>query len=202
MTDIFTRYGRSIVQAIRANKFETDESGAIHLRDGSGLFITGAMKVRDYQEGGVSIEPNLVVNQGLNHFLNAALPPGGGYTPITQWYIAPFSGNYTPTAALTAANFAATATEFTAYVSATRMSLTIATASTAQTTGNTGAEALVTMSAGGPYNIYGAAIISVATKSAITGTLLAAVRFASPRLNLAAGDKLGLEYVVTAGDAG
>lgn len=202
MTDIFARHGNEIRKALAANKYDTADDGSTHLRNGSGLFFAGAMKVKDYRDGSVSLEPNLVVNQGLNHFLNAAIPPTGGYTPITQWYVAPYSGNYTPTATLTAANFTATATEFTAYDSATRLALTVATAATAQTTGNSGSEALVELSAGGPYNIYGAGIISVTAKSATTGILLAAVRFATPRLNLAGGDRLGLEYVITAGDAG
>lgn len=200
MTDIFKTYGTEIRAALANGKFEQEGESSVRLTNGSGLFLAGAMKVRD--ANGISIEPNLVVNQGLNHFLNAALPPTGGYTPVTQWYVAPFSGNYTPTSALTAANFTATATEFTAYTSGTRLALTIAAATTTQSTGNTGSEALLELNVGGPYNIYGAAIISAAAKSATSGILLAAVRFASPRLNLAGGDKLGLEYVITAGDAG
>lgn len=200
MSDNLIRYGSEIRKALAAHKYDVTDTGAVKLQ-GSSLFLSGAMKVRDYRDGSTSIEHNLVVNQGLNHFLNAALPATGGYTPVTQWYIAPFSGNYTPTATLTAATFTATATEFTAYTSGTRLALNIAAAATTQTTGNAGAEALLELNAGGPYNIYGGAIISAAAKSATTGILLAAVRFTSPRLNLAGGDRLGLEYVITAGDA-
>lgn len=200
MFDNLHKYGSQIRKALDSHRYDVTETGAIKIADSS-LFISGAMKVHDYRDGGVTIEPNLVVNQGLNHILNAALPPTGGYTPVTQWYVAPFSGNYTPTATLTAATFTATATEFTAYTDATRLTLDIAAAATTQTTGNSGDEALLTLNAGGPYNIYGAAVISVAAKSATSGLLLAAVRFASPRLNLAGGDRLGLEYVITAGDA-
>lgn len=202
MNDILKKHGASIGNAIRAHKYELDETGKLHMRDGSGLFFSGAMKVIDYQTGLVAIDGNLVVNEGLNHFLNAALPPTGGYAATTAWYIAPFSGNYTPTATLTAATFASTATEFTDYTASTRLPLVISSAATTQTTGNTGNDAVLTFGAAGPYNVYGAAVISSSAKSATTGRLLAAVRFSSPRLNMAAGDRLGLEYVITAGDAG
>ncbi len=185
-----------IARCVSNRRFERTEDGIyIHSMR---TRIGGALKLIDYQTGHIEITPNLLTNEGLDHFLNAALPPTGGYTPITAWYVAPFSGNYTPVATLTAANFTANATEFLAYASATRPALTIAAASSAQTTGNTGAPALLVLNAGGPYNLYGGVIISAAAKSAVTGKCLAAVRFASPRLGQVGGDKLGLEYVITA----
>lgn len=203
MSKILTTNAAEIARAIRNHAYERDDAnGRLYLKGSSGLWVGGALKIRDYRDGSIEIVNNLVVNEGLNYLLNVALPPTGGYTQIASWYIAPYSGNYTPTGALTAANFTATATEFTAYTAGTRLALPIASATTTQSTGNVGDEAELTLSAGGPYNLYGAAVISASAKSATTGTLLAAVRFGTPRLGMLAGDKLGLEYQISAGDDG
>lgn len=203
MNNILQSHAGEIGREIRANRFEVAPTGILLPR--MGAFIGGALKTRLYAPDGElvhqSIDANLVSNEGLNHFLNAALPPTGGYAPITQWYVAPFEGNYTPDATLTAANFVATANEFEAYTNGTRPVLTIAAAASAQSTGNSGSEALFTMNAGGPYNLYGFAIVSSSVKAAGAGKLLAAVRLEFPMLNLMGGYKAGAEYVITAADA-
>lgn len=197
-------HAAEIGSEIRKRRYEVADSGVLLPR--MGLFIGGAMLTRLYRGGeqvdAAQIDANKITNEGLNHILNAALPPEGGYPAITQWYVAPFSGNYTPDAVLTAATFPAAATEFTGYTAATRPLLDINSAATAQTTGNAGNEASITLAEGGPYNLYGAALLSASAKGATTGKCLAAVRFDNPRLNLSAGDRLGLEYVLTATDAG
>ena len=161
------------------------------------IAIGGVFTVSD-RDGNKEVFPNRITNQGLNQIINTMFPPGGAFAQITQWYIAPFSGNVTPDATWTAANFVATATEFTSYASATRPALTIAAATTTQTNGNGSAPADITFSAGGPFNVYGAAIMSVATKGSSTGTMLAAARFTNPRLSQAAPDKLTIQYDLTA----
>lgn len=201
---LLTRHAGEVRRALSNQKYELTDAGGIYL-PAAQAFVTGAMRVREWRGGrlvGTAIEPNLIVNEGLNHLLNAALPPQGGYTPITAWYVALFRGNYTPDGNLTAATFASTANEFTDYTSAQRVPLVIASAAVAQVTGNSGNEAIFTLNAGGPYNIYGGAILSASAKGATTGKLLAAVRFSNPRLNMAGNDKLGIEYVLTAADAG
>ena len=175
--------------------YELSNSGVMFPK--MGIVIGGAFTVSD-RDGNKEVYPNLITNQGLNQIINTMLPPGGAFAQITQWYIAPFSGNVTPDATWTAANFVATATEFTAYASPTRPALTIAAATTTQTNGNGAAPADITFSAGGPFNVYGAVILSVATKSSSTGTMLAAARFTNPRLSQAAPDKLTIQYDLTA----
>lgn len=192
-----------IARALRSNSFEKTDDGRFYLPK-SRVFIGGALQVHDYRDMSTeacAIDANTLLTQGLVHALNVLMPPTGGYAQIPNWYIAPFSGNHTPTQDVTAATFPATATEFTAYTAGARPALTIANAATTPSTGNAGAEAQITMNPGGPYSIYGAYIVSVATKSNTGGKALAGVRLDNPKLGIGGGDKLGFEYILTAADA-
>lgn len=197
-----TQHRAELARRIRAHKYEVSENG-LHVPQ-MGVSIGGAMKVKDYRDGSVEtidIDANLLTTEGLTHLVNVLLPPTGGYAQITAWYVAPFSGNYNPVNTVTAATFTAAATEFTHYSNATRMALTIPTAATTPSTGNTGNEALMTINAAGPFNIYGAGVISASAKSSTGGKLLAAVRLDNPKMAMVSGEKLGWEYVFTATDA-
>lgn len=198
--DFFNRFGGEAARAIRQHRYEVNDSGL--LLPSMGVFLGGALKVHDYRDGSdqvMAIDANTLLTEGLTHILNVNFPPTAGYAQIAQWYVAPYSNDYTPDATLKAATFPTTAGEFTAYTNATRKPLTIAAAATSPSTGNTGNEAQIQMNAtGGPFNIYGAAILSQSAKSSIGGVAFAAVRLASPRLNIAINDKLGFEYVITA----
>lgn len=200
--NVLHTHGAEIARNLRQHRYDRTENGI--LIPSMGVVIGGALRIRG--DGGLdethAIDANLLVDEGLNHILNVTMPPSGGYAQITQWYIAPFAGNYTPTATLTAANFASTATEFTGYTATNRPALNVAAATSTKSTGNTGDEALFTMAAGGPYNIYGFAIVSASAKSSTSGRMLAAVRMDTPMLGLAAGYKAGAEYVLSAADAG
>jgi hypothetical protein len=181
----------------RVGQFDYELSNNGVLFPKMGIVVGGVFTVSD-ADGNKEVCPNLITDQGLNQIINTMLPPGGAFVQITQWYIAPFSGNVTPDATWTAANFVATATEFTAYASATRPALTIASPTSTKANGNGASPADITFSAGGPFNVYGAAIVSVATKSSATGVMLAATRFTNPRLAQAAPDKLTIQYDLTA----
>lgn len=141
---------------------------------------------------------NRVVNQGLDYILNVGL---GNGTQVATFYLAPFSGNVSPTASWTGANFTANATEFTAYTASNRLPWTVV-PSTARSIGNTAglADSTMTLSAGGPYNIYGVGLLQAQAKSSTTGILFAATRFDNPRLNMSPGDRLALEYICEAKD--
>ena len=201
MSNILKRHLGEVARALRLHRYEKTESG-LYLND-SNVFVGGALKVHDYRDDTdqfAAISANTLLTQGLVHLLNQVFPPTGGYGgAVTAWYIAPFSGDYTPDAGLTAADFPTTAEEFEDYSGANRLALTIAAAATTPSTGNTGNQALMTFTAGG--DIYGAAIVSAAGKSATTGKAFAAVRLDNPKLGMETGEKLGLEYVITAADA-
>lgn len=163
---------------------------------GGGAFghsVNGA----DYRLSG-----NMVVNQGLDDLLNVYW---GNQAKRTNFYIAPFAANVTPTDALTAALFTSTQTEFTNYTESTRVAFQKPTSTTTQTISNTANPARFTIATGGG-TIWGAAILTAQAKSATTGVLVCCALFEDDGVNdgkrdLKAGDKLDLEYIFTASDA-
>lgn len=184
-----------LARDVRNLKYEASDAGVLFPR--SRLFIGGAFRVTG-GDGESTIDANTFTNEGLNYLLNSAF---GGGAPITQFFLAPFSGNVTPNAGWTAASFPGSATEFTAYAGTTRPQWVEANADS-QVIGNTASQAVFTFNAGGPYNLYGMALLSASAKGATTGILVAAMRFAAPRLNQLAGDRLAVEYTLSAADDG
>lgn len=175
------------------NEMVQEQLARKHRRGGrsrSGLRIGGVFGFELVRRGRVIdrwVEDNLVVNQGINHILNVAF---NAATQVATWYIGIFEGNYTPVAGDTAAGFPAAATESTAYAESTRVTYVEAT-STSQSMTNSASPAAFTINA--TKTIYGAFMSSVSTKSATTGTLVAATRFATSRsvINL---DVLNVTY--------
>lgn len=134
---------------------------------------------------------NLVVNEGLNALLDIMFH---GTTQVATWYLAPFEGNYTPVATVTAATITAASTECTAYNEAARVEFVEA-AAASQVTTNSASKATFTFNA--TKTIYGAFLASASAKSATTGTLFAAARFSASKA-VVSGDQLLLTYSFTA----
>jgi hypothetical protein len=133
-------------------------------------------------------EKNIVVNQGLNYILDAALSGG---TVNTVHYIGLFSNNYTPIAGTLIANL----TEVNAkYNETTRPTWTEAGAAS-QTISNGVSPASFTFNAS--ETIHGAFLISNNTKGGTTGTLIAASKFAASR-NVVTSDVLNVTYTISA----
>lgn len=181
-------FNEDLTRAILDGRFEeTDE----------GLFIpTSRVMVGGvfcYHKRGELEEftPNLFVVEGLNYLLNAGLKAG---TPSTTWFIAPFSGDVTVQSTWTAANFTANSTEVTAYASATRPVWTGGSVASG-TVNSFAAKAEFTATADGVI-IRGAGMVSASTKSATTGTLLAASKFNSAK-TLDTGEILDIGYGLT-----
>lgn len=174
-----------VIAAIQSGQYEQSEEGVLipSLR----LLARGVFR---YNKRGEPEEQsvNLVVDQGLDYLLGAAI---GAASQIASWYIAPFSGDVAVQASWTAGNFASNATEFTNYAAATRPSWdrgTVASgavdsfASKAEFASNQDSQI-----------IRGAALISASAKSATTGVLVAASRFASDK-NLDTDEILDVGY--------
>lgn len=147
--------------------------------------------IRDGEVIDEGFDENLVVNEGLNHILSVILAAG---TQVPAWYLGVFEGNYTPVATDTAANITANSTESTAYTASTRQAWT-AGAVASQAVDNSASRASFTFNA--TKTIYGAFLASNSAKSATTGTLFSAARFATSKavVNL---DQLLLTYSFTA----
>lgn len=145
-----------------------------------------------YNKRGEPVEysPNLLVDQGLDAILIAAL---GGGAQISTWYIAIFSAAVTPLATWTAANFAASATEITNYDEATREVWTPEPVS-GGVISSYAAKATFTATTG--FTARGAALISNSTKGGTVGTLAAASRFGVDK-PLSAAELIDVGYQVT-----
>jgi hypothetical protein len=137
---------------------------------------------------------NLVVNQGLNYLLNAALGAG---SQITTWYIGLFSGNYTVLATDTAANIASAATEVSAYAAGVRQQW-VQPGAASQSITNSASQASFTFN--GSATLFGAFLISSATINGVTGTLFSGAQFGSSK-SVVSGDQLLLTYTYTAASA-
>ena len=192
---------RDALRAVGNNRHEIADDGAIYI-PGARAYIGGAF-AHAYAPPGEDFgpktfdKPNRVVGQGLNHLLNL-LP---GHSTSSALFIAPFGGNVTPAANWTGATWAALATEFTAYDESTRLPWTTVAATAQQLTNAAAlAAATLTFSAGGPYTVRGAALVSASAKSATTGLLIAAARFGADLTGMTAGGRLALEYSLSALD--
>ena len=192
------KHAREIGRHLRNRNYELSEGGVL-IKGGMNALVNGVFKDTLYRggEADTQLSPNLVVNQGLVHVLNAAF---GLVAPITGWYVGLFSGNVTPQATWTGANIVAQATEVTGYAGA-RPAFTVE-ATSAPSISNSGSEANFAFDASGPYTARGAFLASASAKGATTGVVLAATRFAADRTGLANPDQLGVQYTLTAADAG
>lgn len=174
-----------IKDALRAGRYDRTEEG-IYIPDQNVL----AQGVFKYNIRGEAEEQsrNLVVNQGLDYMLQAAVGETAG---IANWYVALFSGDVTVLASWTAASFAATATEWTNYDEATRGTWSKS-AVASQGTDSFATKASFTSSADA-QTVRGAALISASAKGATTGVLLASSRLSSDKI-LATGEILDVGY--------
>lgn len=158
---------------------------------------TGGYFEFEHYRNGVLIDTwktdNIVVDQGINYIMDAAL---SGATPITSYFVGLFKNNYTPVAADTAALFpgAGVANEATTeYNEATRPAWTEAGVS-AKVITNSASPAVFT--ANTSVTIYGAFLVSTSTKGGTTGTLVAASKFSASR-SLINNDVLNVTYTIT-----
>lgn len=186
-----TRHAEEFLRAIRNHKYEIAQNGLFFP---AAKVILGGHFEHSLNKGPWIVEPNIVPTEGMNYLLETGLRAG---TAASNWYIAPFAANVTPGLTLTAATFTSTTTEFTSYSESTRQAWTPAAAASSIIT-NTASPATVTINSGGQTSMYGAGLLSASAKSATTGYLAAAVKFATARTGLANGDTMGLKYTITA----
>ena len=119
---------------------------------------------------------NLLPEQGLNHWIGVLLNKS---PQVPTWYIGLYSGNYTPVPGDTAATFPVDASEFTAYPGPTRPVFNPGHVVGGECN-NYASPVEIVMSA--DATLYGGFLISSSGKGALSGTLLSAVKFPSPRI--------------------
>lgn len=201
----FGQFLREAARAVRNHKHEVADNGLIFL-PGSRVFIGGVFTGRYAPPGGEfgepvfgmrCVYPNRVVDQGLNKLLNLL----GGHTSSAALSLAPWSGNVTPPASWTGANWSSLATEFTAYDPAARPPWTTVSTTTKELTNVAAlAAATITFNAGGPYTIRGCSLAEASSKGGTTGALIAASRFDADLTGMMGGGKLALQYDLAAID--
>ena len=166
---------------MRNFKYEKVEAKAGIYFPAAKVFATGTyfsdVNGRDAQE-----HKNLLVDEGLIAMLTDFLANGTSYA---SFYLALYSGNYTPTAALTGASFAATAGEVVSgsegYSNTTRPLWTPsgATNDAIDNVANKAAFNIVTASS---LTLQGAALMSSSTKGAVSGICVSATKFTAARV--------------------
>lgn len=158
------------------------------------LAVGGRFQIEHRRDGELlSFEEsaNLVTNEGLNSLLGIMFH---GDAQISTWYLGIFEGNYTPVATVTAATITSASTESTAYNEATRPVYNEG-AAAGQSITNSANKATFTMNA--TKTIYGAFLVSASAKSATTGVLFAASKFATSKA-VNSGDELLVTYTLNA----
>ena len=164
--------------------------------EGTPFKVGGVFTYDHIREGEVIdtwVEPNIIVDEGLNYILGASF---AGSAASTAWYVGLFKNAYTPVGSNVAATFggvgvAGEAT--TEYTETTRQAWTQA-GVTAKVIGNSAAPAVFTFNT--PVTINGAFLQSTSGKGATTGILSAASKFSTSRAMLAT-DKLNITYTLT-----
>lgn len=187
--NIENRHLPELRRAISNNRYE---------ETGTGIFVPSMDMIAGFScETRVNgrdpqLTHNLLTLQGRRYLLGAAV---AGTAQNTSFYIAPFTGDVTPNDSWTAANFTATATEFTGYDGANRILWDKAMHPTASSADNTSSAATFTLSTGQTgVTIRGFALLTASSKSATTGILVSAMR--NDRPGLGEGDALSVRLTL------
>lgn len=175
----------NIKDALKAGRYETTPEG-IYFPSENAL-AQGVFSVSKRGEP-EEFSQNLVVNEGLDYILKAAVGETAG---VANWYIALFSGDVSVLATWTAATFTAASTEWTAYSETTRQ---------AWGKGSVVSAGVDSFSSKSSFTanlssqvVRGAALLSASAKSATSGVLLASSRFTSDK-SLDSGEILDVGY--------
>lgn len=178
---------------LRNNQYEATDAGVVFPK-ASAIACGGYL--HDVNGQDERFDPNLLPDEGLVYLLSVGLNNGA---KLAAWYLSIYSGNYTPLAALTAASYPATAAEITSssegYTEATRPVWT-PTAPTTPLIDNLANKASFTIATASSLTVNGAALLSEATKGAVTGKLISATKFGTAR-TLYNTDVFNLAYRVT-----
>jgi len=180
MKNSLKKYAGEFIKALTSYKYERtgDERGLYFPK--AKAFISGTY-IHDVNGQDERQDPNLLTDEGLIYLLSVGLNNG---TKIPTWYLSLYAANYTPLPGLTAASYPATASEITSntegYIESTRPIWT-PTAPTTPLIDNLANKASFTIATASSLTVNGAALLSEATKGAITGKLISATKFSAPR---------------------
>lgn len=141
------------------------------------LFPKAHVVVFGEYEDHMGVTRNLIPTEGVTYILGNDLAD-----PL---YLAIYSGDYTPAADLTAANFTATATEIVSGTEGYTETMRRPWDSTTTSPGvrdNYAAKAEFTIATATTLTIRGAALLSSQVKGSTTGSIVSATKFSAPRV--------------------
>lgn len=180
MSNDLITHGKALASDVQRGKTELTDDGGIFI-SGAGVVLRGTY-FHEVNGKDLRIDKNLLTTEGLNYLLTTGLKDG---TKAASWYLSIFAANYTPVAALTAASYPATASEIVSategYSESTRQVWTPG-AVASGAVDNLAAKANFTIVTAGSLTVNGAALVSEASKGAVTGTLVSATKFAASRV--------------------
>lgn len=164
---------------LRNNQYEVTDDGDVMFPKAAAVAAGGY--IHDVNGLDEQFDKNLLPDEGLIYLLSVGLNNG---SKLATWYLALYSANYTPQAGLTAASFPATASEIVSnsegYTEGTRPVWT-PTAPTTPLIDNLANKAAFTIATASSLTVNGAALLSEATKGAVTGKLISATKFSAAR---------------------
>ena len=169
----FSRY-------LRNYQYEITDDGGVYFPRAT--VVAEGVYIHDVNGLDERYDKNLLPDEGLIYLLNVGLNNG---TKISTWYLSIYAANYTPTAGLTAASYPATASEITSntegYTETTRPVWTPTLSSSSPMIDNLANKASFTIATASSLTVNGAALLSEATKGAVTGKLISATKFSASR---------------------
>ncbi len=187
-----SKHAREFKGYIDRHQYDVTDEGILFPKAGA---IAGGEYFYDTNGENCESTHNLLPTQALNYLLEAGLR---GDLAHSQWYLALYSGAYTPVAGVTAATFAAAASEITSlsegYTETTRRPW-VSSAATAGNADNITDRAAFTIASAGELTIRGAALLSDPVKGGTNGVLVSIARFTNPRTE-SAGNVFNLGYRV------
>lgn len=180
MKNSLKKHAGEFIDALASHKYERTGDGRGLYFPKAKAFISGAY-IHDVNGQDERIDHNLLPDEGLIYLLSVGLNNG---TKFATWYLSLYAANYTPLAGLTAASYPATASEITSntegYTESTRPVWTPTTPTT-PLIDNLANKAAFTIATASSLTVNGAALLSEATKGAITGKLVSATKFSAAR---------------------
>ena len=190
------KHQKEIAQFIQNGDFESTPEGLLIHR---GILASGRY-THSVNGADERVDHNLIPDEGIAYILGTAL---GATSKISSWYLTVFSGNVSPAASWTAANFTANSSEITSttegYSNTTRPIWTAGSVSSG-VIGNLSSKASFSIVCTSSVNIAGAALLSSSTRGGTTGVLASASRFLTTRV-VYTGDSFELGYEVQLQDS-
>jgi len=188
----FTKHARELSGYVTNHQYELGPEGVYFPAAKAMVFGEYTHNVNGEDE---RTDRNLLTLEGIACLLETSL---AGAQAKAGWFLAVYSGNYTPTSAVTAAQFSSSASEIVSptegYSESVRPQWRPDAAS-AGTIENVANKAVFSIVSATSVSIVGAALLSEQIKGATTGVLMSISRFSVAREQFA-GDTFNLGYRV------